>query len=173
MDYAVLMELVARIGVRLASSGAETYRVEESITRILSAYGQEGRVYCVPNSLFITIAIPNQLPFTQLCRMPKQGNDIDAVECYNNLSRRICSEVPDLDVAMEWVKETESQRKHYSVPMNLLGHVLVHPDSAISSAAVIQTVSAPPHVACSWELCLTFCPNWNPIISSSRLLLLF
>ena len=125
MDYAALMELVARIGVRLASSGAETYRVEESITRILSAYGQEGRVYCVPNSLFITISIPNQLPFTQLCRMPKRGNDIDAVECYNNLSRRICAEAPDLDVAMEWIKETESQRKYYSVPMNLLGHMLV------------------------------------------------
>ena len=119
------MDLVAAIATRLAVSGAETYRVEESVNRILTAYGVESRVYSVPNSLFITISIPNQLPFTQLCRMPKRGNDIDAVECYNSLSRRICSEVPDLDVAMEWIKETESQRKHYSVPMNLLGHMLV------------------------------------------------
>ena len=125
MDYAALMELVARIGVRLASCGAETYRVEESITRILSAYGQDGRVYCVPNSLFITILIPDQLPFTRLCRMPKRGNDIDAVECYNSLSRRICTEVPDPALALKWVQETESQRKHYRYPMVLLGHVLV------------------------------------------------
>jgi len=125
MDYAALMELVSRMGVRLASSGAETYRVEESITRILSAYGQDGRVYCVPNSLFITILIPDQLPFTHLCRMPKRGNDIDAVERYNSLSRRICAEVPDPKTALEWLQEAESQRKHYRYVTILLGHILV------------------------------------------------
>ena len=125
MDYAALMELVSRIGVRLASSGAETYRVEESITRILTAYGQEGRVYCVPNSLFITILIPNQLPYTQLSRMPRRGNDIDAVELYNSLSRRICAEVPNLHLALEWIQEAEKRRKHYNFPMILLGHMLV------------------------------------------------
>lgn len=125
MDYAALMELVARMGTQLASCGAETYRVEESITRILTAYGQEGRVYCVPNSLFITILIPNQLPFTRLCRMSKRGNDIDAVERYNSLSRRICTEVPELPVALEWVQEAETQRKHYGPLMTLLGHILV------------------------------------------------
>lgn len=125
MDYVSLMELVSRMGVMLTSCGAETYRVEESITRILSAYGQDGRVYCVPNSLFITIMIPNQPPFTQLCRIPKRGNDIDAVERYNSLSRRICAEAPDLKTALEWVQEAETGRKHYSYPMVLLGHVLV------------------------------------------------
>ena len=125
MDYSRLMELVCQVGTRLASSGAETYRVEDSITRILAAYGQEGRVYCVPNSLFITIMIPGALPATQLCRMSERGNDIDTVELYNSLSRRICSEVPPLDVAFEWIQETEKQRKHYNFPMGLLGHILV------------------------------------------------
>ena len=75
MDYAALMDLVSRMGTRLISSGAETYRVEETISRILAAYGQEGRVYCVPNSLIITIRIPDKLPFTQLCRIPMRTND--------------------------------------------------------------------------------------------------
>ena len=125
MDYSRLMELVCQVGTRLASSGAETYRVEESITRILAAYGQDGRVYCVPNSLFISILVPDGLPITQLCRMPDRGNDIDAVELYNSLSRRICTEVPSLDVAFQWIQEAEAARKHYSFPMNLLGHMLV------------------------------------------------
>ena len=125
MDYAALMDLVSRMGTRLISSGAETYRVEETISRILAAYGQEGRVYCVPNSLIITIRIPDKLPFTQLCRIPMRTNDIDTVERYNSLSRRICAEVPDLSVALEWVQETEDLRKHYSYPMNLMGHILV------------------------------------------------
>ena len=125
MDYSRLMELVCQVGTRLASSGAETYRVEESILRILAAYGQEGRVYCVPNSLFITIHVPGSLPTTQLCRMHRRGNDIDTVELYNSLSRRICSEVPTLETALQWVKETEQKRKHYGFYMGLLGHMLV------------------------------------------------
>ena len=125
MDYSLLIELVSQVGTRLASSGAETYRVEESISRILAAYGQEGRVYCVPNSLFISIHVPGGLPITQLSRMPKRGNDIDAVERYNSLSRRICSEVPPLEEALRWIGEAENRRKRYSFPMNLLGHMLV------------------------------------------------
>ena len=55
MDYRVLMELASELGTRLAVAGAETYRVEESIVRVLAAYGLDSRVYSVPNSLFITI----------------------------------------------------------------------------------------------------------------------
>ena len=125
MDYSLLIQLVSKVGTSLASSGAETYRVEESITRILAAYGQEGRVYCVPNSLFISIPVPGSLPITSLYRMPKRGNDIDTVELYNSLSRRICAEVPPLEEALAWIEETERRRKHYNFPMNLLGHMLV------------------------------------------------
>ena len=125
MDYSLLIQLVSKVGTSLASSGAETYRVEESITRILAAYGQEGRVYCVPNSLFISIPVPGNLPITSLYRMPKRGNDIDTVELYNSLSRRICAEVPPLEEALTWIEETEQRRKHYNFPKNLLGHMLV------------------------------------------------
>ena len=124
MDYRVLMELASELGSRLAMSGAETYRIEESIVRVLAAYGLESRVYSVPNSLFITIMVPGELPITQLCRM-KVGTDLDGVEKYSNLSRRICAEKPNPLVALEWLEETEKSRKAYSFPMVLLGHVLV------------------------------------------------
>ena len=39
MDYRVLMKLASELGTRLAVAGAETYRVEESIVRVLAAYG--------------------------------------------------------------------------------------------------------------------------------------
>jgi len=55
MNYTLLMELVSKIGCGIAMGGAETYRVEESVNRILSAYGVKSRVYSVPNSLIITI----------------------------------------------------------------------------------------------------------------------
>ncbi len=125
MDYGVLMQMVSEIGSRLAVAGAETYRIEESIVRILDAYGLESRVYSVPNSLFITIIVPGQLPITQLCRMKNMGTDLDAVEKYSNLSRRICTEKPEPREALQWVQETESSCQQYSFPVVLFGHILV------------------------------------------------
>ena len=125
MNYTLLMELVSEIGCRIATGGGETYRVEESVNRILAAYGVESRVYSVPNSLIITILVPGQPPITQLCRMERKGTDLDAVEQYSNLGRRICAQKPDLETAMAWVKETETKRKHYKLPIVLLGYVLV------------------------------------------------
>lgn len=80
MQYRTLMELASQLGTRLAMAGAETYRVEESIIRVLAAYGLDARVYSVPNSLFITIVVPDGLPITQLCRISNVGTDLDAVE---------------------------------------------------------------------------------------------
>lgn len=125
MNYTLLMELVSRIGCGIAMGGAETYRVEESINRILTAYGVQSRVYSVPNSLIITIVIPDQPPMTQLCRMERKGNDLDAVEQYSNLGRRICTQKPELETAMQWLEETEEKRKHYKLPVALAGYVLV------------------------------------------------
>ena len=76
MNYSVLMELVSTLATKLATSGAETYRVEESVRRICAAYGLDARVYAIPHSLFITIMIPGQLPMTQLCRMERLGTDL-------------------------------------------------------------------------------------------------
>ncbi len=125
MNYTLLMELVSQIGCKMAMNGAETYRVEESVNRILTAYNLESRVYSVPNSLIITIIIPGQPPMTQLCRMDRRGNDFDAIEQYSNLGRRICSQKPDLETAFHWLQDVDRNRKHYSLPILLIGYVLV------------------------------------------------
>lgn len=125
MDHIILMELVSGLGSQLAVAGAETYRVEESVIRILDAYGLQSRVYSVPNSLIITIMIPDGPPMTQLCRMDRRSNNLDAVEQYSNLSRRICAEKPDPKEALLWLQEINSLRAHYTMPMMLLGHILV------------------------------------------------
>ena len=125
MNYTALMDLVSALASKLATSGAETYRVEESVKRICAAYGLDARVYAIPHSLFITIMIPGQLPMTQLCRMERLGTDLEAVEHYSNLSRRICSEKPDWHTALKWLEISNRSQKHYSFPITLLGHVLV------------------------------------------------
>jgi len=62
---------------------------------------------------------------TQLCRMEHLGTDLEAVEQYSNLSRRICAEKPDWETALGWLDTADRAEKHFSIPMDLLGHVLV------------------------------------------------
>ena len=124
MNYTLLMELAVKIGCRIAVGGAETYRVEETVNRILMAYGVESRVYSVPNSLIVTIMIPDQPPMTQLCRMERKGTNLELVEQYSNLGRCICEQKPELETAMQWVKDTEKKCKQYKPPLVTLGYIL-------------------------------------------------
>ena len=49
MNYILLMDLAIDLGYELAMSGAETFRVEESVTRMLAAYGVDSDVFAIPN----------------------------------------------------------------------------------------------------------------------------
>jgi len=125
MEYNILMDLVSRLGTQMAMAGAETYRVEENVVRILAAYSLEATAYSVPNSLIISIQVPDAAPITRLCRIHKHDTDLDAVERYSNLSRRICAERPAPEQAQQWLREAEQSRRRYGSAVSLLGHLLV------------------------------------------------
>ncbi|MGM9602348.1 MAG: threonine/serine exporter ThrE family protein [Faecousia sp.] len=124
MDYYALMDFVVDLGYRLSMSGAETFRVEESITYILGAYGIKAEVFAIPNCLIVSIETETGKPMTRMRRIHAHGNDLDSVERYNNLSRRICAEKPEPETARKWLEEVDSSRLRYSPPFSLLGHVL-------------------------------------------------
>ena len=124
MDYYILLDMVAELGYRLAMSGAETFRVEESVKRVMDAYGIDAEVFAIPNCLHVSIETDNGMPMTRMRRVGFHGNDLDAVEKFSNLSRRICIEKPDPAVAMQWLRETENSRRYYSLPVQLAGNIL-------------------------------------------------
>ena len=97
MDYYLLTDLAAQVGHGLAISGAETFRVEDTIRRILLAYGIECEVFAIPNCLTISFEAANGKPLTIMKRIGFHGNDLDAVEQFNALSRRICAEKPPVE----------------------------------------------------------------------------
>ena len=124
MEHEELLDLVAELGYQLAMSGAETFRIEDSINRILSAYGIESEVFAIPNCMTISIRTPDGKSATRMRRIGYHGNDLDSVEKYNSLSRRICTERPAPSVAIDWLKETTASRVKYKLPMALLGNIL-------------------------------------------------
>ena len=124
MNYQLFLDFATELGYRLAICGAETYRVEESVKRLLGAYGISCEAYAVPYSLTVTIDTPEGTPLIRMRRIENTSSDLDAVERYTGLSRRICSEKPDPEIAFEWLKNTDKNRTHYSAPMDYLGHFL-------------------------------------------------
>ena len=124
MDYYLLTELATDLGYELAMSGAETFRVEESITRVLRTYGIESEVFAIPNCLHVSFEAANGKPITRMRRIGYHGNDLEAVEQFNALSRRICAEKPEPQVAKQWLEEARHSCRKYSFPMCLLGDFL-------------------------------------------------
>ena len=58
MDYCLLLEMAVNLGYELAMAGAETYRVEESIRRVLLTYDLESEVFAIPNCIIVSIETP-------------------------------------------------------------------------------------------------------------------
>ena len=124
MEYSKLLDMATDLGYELAMCGAETFRVEESITRVLRSYDIEAEVFAIPNCLHISIEPIVGRPLTRMRRIGSHGNDLDAVEKLSGLSRRICTERPAPEIAAQWLKETLAQKKRYSFPMYMLGNLL-------------------------------------------------
>ena len=124
MDYNTLLELATTVAYRLAMSGAETFRVEDSVVLIMQAYGVEAEAFAIPNCLHVSIETPDGIPMTRMRRIGYHGNDLDSVERYSNLSRRICKEKPDPKVAFQWLKEADAGKRQYGIPLLLAGNFL-------------------------------------------------
>ena len=122
MDYQVLLKLLCGIGYELAMNGAETFRVEESISRILRTYGVQGEAFCLPNMLIVTVQEENGNPLTKMQRISFHGNDLDAVERFSGLSRTICSQKPTPQEALSLLNGEIRAKKAYKKPIILLAH---------------------------------------------------
>ena len=124
MDYRGLLDLTIELGYQLAMSGAETYRVEETITRIFAAYDISAEVFAITNCLTVSLETDAQKPLTRMRRIGHHGTDLDSVERYNDLSRKICAEKPEPAVAAQWLHEAISSKREFSLWIYVLGSVL-------------------------------------------------
>lgn len=124
MDYPILLELATDLGYELAMAGAETFRVEESISRVLGAYGIHCEVFAIPNYLVVSIQDQDGHPITRMRRIGHHGNNLDAVEKFNGVSRALCNRRPDPQEGLHWLEIARQQCLHYSIPTEYLGYFL-------------------------------------------------
>ena len=122
IDYDELLNLAAQMGCRLTLCGAETFRVEESIVRILDTYGVDANVYAIPNCLYISIRNEKGQHFSCMHRIDEYATDMDSLERLSGLSRKICKECPSISEANSWLEQINTERIQYSPLISYLGN---------------------------------------------------
>ena len=124
MEYSKVLDCAMELGYQLAMCGAETFRVEESITLVLRSYGIDAEVFVIPNCMHISIATDSGQPLTRMRRIGNHGNDLNGMELYSALSRAICNRRPNPNDIPMWMDRVEKLRRVYSTPVMLLGDFL-------------------------------------------------
>ncbi|MBR4941301.1 MAG: threonine/serine exporter family protein [Clostridia bacterium] len=81
------------IGEQMLISGAEIYRVEESIRRMCTSFGASRTdVFIITSNMMATVYTEEGKSYTQTRRITASATDYEKLHHLNMLSRRICSE---------------------------------------------------------------------------------
>lgn len=125
MDYDRLLSLATDLGYGLLESGAEIYRVEESIQRLLHAYGvAQADPFVIPNCIIVSMVTPEGVPMTRVRRMPSHGTDVDLLERYNDLCRALCRDPVPLEEAEPRLRWIGQHRREYTMPGLMAAYVV-------------------------------------------------
>ena len=86
----LVFETVALAGEILVSSGAEIFRVTETMERIAAAYGCEGfEPFVLSNGIMMTASDGRRHCLAKVRHIPLSGSRLDKVDAVNQLSREI------------------------------------------------------------------------------------
>ena len=124
--YEELLELAVSLANKLQACGAETYRVEETINRVIEAYGVE-RVdaFVIPSSVMASLETDDGLILTKIRRLKGGETMLDGIERYSALCRKICTEKPGMQEARALLRETEKKVCRYPLPIFYLAAFLI------------------------------------------------
>lgn len=126
MEYGKLINLGAEMGYRLMLSGAEIYRTEDSVRRLLAAYGQpDADVFAIPSCLIVSLNAQGGEPVTRVRHVPSHGTDLECLEQYNAVCRELCSRTPDYELAMERLEDVARGARKFSAGVRLAGYFMV------------------------------------------------
>ncbi|MDO4466825.1 MAG: threonine/serine exporter family protein [Bacillota bacterium] len=97
-----MLEIGIRVGKLLMKSGAEVYRVEDTMVRFCKAYKDVENVesFVIATGIMLTIQVDGH-SYSKVCRVQSRSTNLECIEDVNALSR----EVQTKDFTMEEVEE--------------------------------------------------------------------
>lgn len=117
-----IIEVCLLAGKIMLQSGAETYRVEDTMMRIASAYGMpNSHSYVTPTGILFST---DALSPSKLIRISERTTDLQKVAAVNDVSRKIGNHELTASEAFHKLKKIECSSELYHVRMRTLAAAL-------------------------------------------------
>ncbi len=124
MDYTRILQGILDIGEEMAKSGAENFRLEDSLYRMCRSYGfKRYDVFAIPTNIQMTVETPEGEILTQIRHIDSRSNNFDRLDYLNNLCRYVCQNTPDAEEIREKYEEVMA-RPQQSQKLNYFANIL-------------------------------------------------
>lgn len=100
METKKVIEIALWAGEILLCNGGETYRVEETVTKICEAYGLECECLSLSTGIFISAKGPNSDEVASVKRIKQRRVDLYRIELVNSFSRTLVNSQMDYEEAI-------------------------------------------------------------------------
>ncbi len=113
MKTGELTEVALKAGEILLKSGAEIYRVEETIRRICRSYGVRCESFVLPTGIFVTVkAAEGAESYSSLTRINQRTVDLHRINLINGFSRRLDQSLMSYEAALDELSQIENLRPY-------------------------------------------------------------
>lgn len=99
--------IAQKAGEILLKSGAEIYRVEETINSICNSYGVKGDCFALPTGIFMSVSDYSEETISLILRVKKREINFSKIEMVNELSRQLLKKALSLSEIMERLNKIE------------------------------------------------------------------
>lgn len=116
-EFGRIFTSVLDMGEIMLTSGAEVNRVEDTLQRMLKAYGcQRVDVFTITSSIVVTVRTSENEALTQTRRITNYETDMHKLDLCNALSRRVCLKTAS---PQELEEEVENIRAQINYPARI------------------------------------------------------
>ena len=113
MDYKKLADTAMLAGTIMLQAGAEIYRVEDTMLRILDTSGAETtEVLVLSTALMLNLDDPDISSISKMQRITTRGTDLGNICTVNNLSRQYCAGELTLDDMYDALKSLGESKRY-------------------------------------------------------------
>lgn len=120
-----VLACILDMGELLLTNGGEVFRVEDTLSRLCTAYGFRNiNVFSITSSIVLTAECADGKILTQTRRIVTRGTNLQCVAQVNALSRQLCAKPVPVD---DFQKKLENIRKEntYPKPVVAMGYALI------------------------------------------------
>ncbi len=113
MNYKVLFKVAMLAGEIMAQSGAETFRVEDTMNRLLRISKlQSVEVYATTTGIVASLSDPSIEPISGVIRLSNRANNLSHIHDVNQISRNICEDKITAEEALEQLTRVRNDKPY-------------------------------------------------------------